>query len=262
MLLRTVEEIRSAAEDQGFVVFYGWAQPDEGKSIDWDQEHGGGWKNFLKCAKSLDIKSLYLHWVTFSQSHFDDALKTDQGDSVVRDPEIQKYNQEVENYRHNIGLTNHIDLAFLQGGLVHICEIYADWFDAFLELTTEDEEGVTQKRIDNTPLIHEWGRKLAVHPKYGNCKSNDDREYLLQSLSGENFARLPHWEIVRHAESVYNFEIKEAVNQELREKVRALKGQGFNINAIALELGISRHRVEGLLGGMKQPVRPPVVPKE
>jgi orotate phosphoribosyltransferase-like protein len=51
------------------------------------------------------------------------------------------------------------------------------------------------------------------------------------------------------ADSIYQFEIKPKEEQRLRTEARRLREQGLNINAIAVNLGISKDRVSGLLSG-------------
>jgi hypothetical protein len=72
------------------------------------------------------------------------------------------------------------------------------------------EEG----RIDSA-LVSQWSRQLAGHPKYGSCKSDDQREFLLEQLTGENFTKIPLWTIIRRAETIYQFEMKDKEKETL-----------------------------------------------
>lgn len=255
LLLGVVEEIRTHAEEEGFIVFYREECAGGSKdTFNWHEEHGGDWKRFLACAKAMAVRTVYLSWLPFEGWQVDDALEDVAlpGDetSERKKAELEAYNQQVETYREKVGLTAVIELAFVAEAVFHICEITADWFRAFEELTTEEEgrgeEIEKEKKVDKA-LVYEWAGKLASHPKYGSCKSDDQREYLLEKLAGEEYEKLPLGDILRRAETVYQFEVRPEVEERLRDQARALRKQGLNMSAIALKLGISANRVSGLL---------------
>lgn len=254
-LLKTVEQILDHAESDGFVIFYGWAHGSKENTVYWNEEHGGDWKKFLGSAKSLGAKVVYLNWAPFEEFQVDEALEdvgpevSDKGGSEAS-AEIEEYNNEVQKYREKVGLTAIIDLAFVLDGVFHIYQLNLDWFRTFEELTAEEEEGdkgeLAEEKVDKA-LVDKWARELASHPKFGSCKNDEDREYLLEDRAGDEFEKLPIGDILRRAETLYRFEVRPKQEELLREQARTLRKQGLSMNAIALKLGISRDRVSGLL---------------
>ena len=97
------------------------------------------------------------------------------------------------------------------------------------------------------PLVNKWASALANHPKFGICKTTDQREYLLEQLAGEDYEKLPIGEILRRAETLYVFEARPKQEEEMQKQARELRKQGLNLSAIAQKLGISRDRLSGLL---------------
>jgi hypothetical protein len=249
-LLTTVEEIRAEAEKLGFTVFYGWAHGNDETTVYWNPEHGGSWKDFLACGKSLDVRILYLSWAPFEEFQIDDALEELGRNSVgPESPGSNSLVGEIEGYRKQVGLTATVDMAFKADGILHICEIQADWFkefEAITDKTAEEKAAIKEQPVDKV-LVNQWAEKLATHPSYGTCKSNDQREYLVEKLAGKEYDTLPLGHIMGRAETIYQFEVKPEVEKQLREQARVLREQGLNMNAIALRLKVSKERISGLL---------------
>ena len=250
-LFKTIEEIVAHTKEEGFVTFYGWAHGGKENTVHWNEEHGGDWKRFLESAKALGVRAVYLNWAPFEEFQVDEALadvSVDQESEASR-TEIEEYNQQVEKCREKVGLTEIIDLTFVVDGVFHIYQLAADWFTAFEELIAEEEleeHEPLEKPVDK-PLVNKWASMLANHPKFGSCKNDDQREYLLEQLTGEDYETLPLGEILRRAETLYVFEVRPKQEEGLRKQAREFRKQGLNMNAIAQKLGISRDRVSGLL---------------
>jgi len=251
-LLDLTKEIRDHSASLGLTVFYSLVPEDEAHAVYWIEEHGGDWKNFLQCAKALDTRIVYLSWEPFEESEVDDALA--QVDESNRDQDADESQRgsaraQIESFRKKAGLTAFVDIGFSIGGISHIYRKFPEWFDSFQELTADEPDEVHdagEERIDST-LVSKWARQLASHPKYGSCKSDDQREFLLEQLAGEDFAKIPLWPTIRRAETIYQLEMKGKEEERLSSQAQELRNQGLNMNAIAKRLGISRDRVSGLL---------------
>lgn len=86
LLATTIAQIRELAKSLGLTIFYSSVPNDERRTVHWDEEHGGDWKNFLECAKSTGTRILYLHWEAFVESEVDEALaalNNDSGESQI-----------------------------------------------------------------------------------------------------------------------------------------------------------------------------------
>lgn len=146
-------------------------------------------------------------------------------------------------------MTASIELAFINDGISHLYYKAADWIAAFEELNNADANTDDAEDFDNgdskadPAVVKKWARELASHPKYSSCRSDDQREFVLEQLAGEDIGSLPLWPILRRAETIYLMEIKEKEKESQAAKARSLRDQGFNMNAIAKELHISRDRV-------------------
>jgi hypothetical protein len=260
-LLEKAEAIVNAAKGRGLVVFYGWAHGANQKTVDWNEEHGGDWEKFLDCAKAVGAKMVYINWAPFEEFQVDEALehleKTSSAVSGagIEQPAFVPSRSEVEAYRDKVGATAVIDVAFVHEDVVHVHQCFADWFQAFEELTEELEEDSNERedpfpeRVVDKVLVRKWASELANHAKFGAARSGDQREFLLETIAGSEIDSLPVGDILARADSIYQFEIKPQEEQRLRTEARRLREQGLNINAIAVNLGISKDRVSGLLSG-------------
>lgn len=257
VLLEKAKAIVSLANTQELVVFYGWAHGSDHKTVDWNEDHGGDCAKFVECAKAVDAKLLYLNWAPFEEFQIDEALEhrektiTAGNKLSVEQPDTVPSRREIEAYRDRVGLTAVIDLAFVHEDIVHIYQCFADWFEAFQELTdgldSDENEGRFPERVVDKALVRKWASQLASHPKFGMTRSGDQREFLLESIAGTEIDMLPVGDILARADSIYQFEIKPTEEERMRGKARELREQGLNINAIAVKLGISKDRVSGLL---------------
>lgn len=253
-LSRTVEEIRQAASSAGLHIFFGWLAEYEGPSVHWNEDHGGDWKPFLECAKSLNVKAVYLNWAPFEQFQVDGALSEIESDLAESDglnvetESIRKRLNQVGEFKAKVGLTSIIDLAFVADGTVHIYQETADWFDKFEDLRPEDEdESFEKERPADKATVDRWARALAGDPKYIGCKDSGQRAYLLEKIAGDQLPKLPTYEILSRAETIFQVEFRPGAEEKLSDEIRHLRERGLNVNAIALRLGISRDRVSGLL---------------
>jgi hypothetical protein len=261
VLLEKAKAIVSLASTQELAVFYGWAHGTDQKTVDWNEEHGGDYAKFLECAKAVDAKLLYLNWAPFEDFQIDEALEHRErtitpGDKLgVGQTDTVPSRREIEAYRDRVGMTAVIDLAFVHENIVHTYQCFADWFEAFQELTdglemdADENEGHFPERVVDKALVSKWASQLANHPKFGMARSGDQREFLLESIAGTEIDTLPVGDILARADSIYQFEIKPTEEERMRAKARELREQGLNINAIAVKLSISKDRVSGLLSG-------------
>ena len=260
-LLEKVETIVNAAKGQGLVVFYGWAHGTDQKTVDWNGEHGGDWEKFLECAKAAGARMLYINWAPFEDFQIDEAVGhlertiTAGSGASIEQPASVPSRREIETYRDRVGVTAVIDLAFVHEDIVHIHQCFADWFQAFEELTEGLEED-SDEREDSFPehvvdkaLVKKWASQLANHAKFGAARTGDQREFLLESIAGAEIDTLPIGDILARADSIYQFEIKPKEDERLRIEAGRLREQGLNLSAIALKLGIPKDRVSGLLSG-------------
>jgi len=257
-LLGVVENIVSAAKGRGLLVFYGWAHGTNQKSVDWNEEHGGNWEKFLECAKAVEAKLLYLNWAPFEEFQIDEALEHLEKSIASRagkgtEPDSLPSSRDIEAYRDEVGVTAVLDLAFMHGDVVHIYQCFADWFQAFKDLTealesdSDATEDLFPERVVDKALVRRWASELANHAKFGVARTGDQREFLLETIAGSEIDNLPVGDILARADSIYQFEIKPKEEDRQRTEARRLREEGLNINAIAVRLGISKDRASGLL---------------
>jgi hypothetical protein len=251
-LSKTVEAICKEAESNALQIFYGYlAEESKVPSVHWNTEHGGGWKKFVECAKAFDGHVLYINWFPFEQFQIDESVSalesaSEDGDE---DEETTKQMNQLRAFQSKVGITCVIDLAFLADGVVHIFQETADWFDEFSDLVPDDDdddEAEEPKPINKSDL-RRWATALASDPKY--CTSTQ-REYLLQQIAGVEFPRLPAYQILHEAETIYQMEFKQAAEEKLANEIQEMRNKGFNLKAIGMKLGISQGRVSGIVSLM------------
>jgi hypothetical protein len=253
-LSKTVEEIRQAAKSDGLCVFFGWLAEGKLPTDHWNEEHGGGWKPFLECAKSLKADAVCLNWPPFELFQVDDAVSETElklGENGGLDDEtrtIRKRLDQISEFKTKVSLVCVIDLAFVTDGVGHIYQKTADWFREFEDLLPDDsDEEEEEKRPADKATVNKWATILASDPKFLISKDSKGREYLLEKIAGEEFPKLPTYEILSRAEANFQVEFRQAAEARLADEIRTLRGQGLNVNAIAPKIGMSRHHVSGLL---------------
>ena len=258
-LLEVTGAIVKAAKGHGLVVFYGWAHGTSQKTVDWNEDHGGDWERFLDCAKAVGAKLVYVNWAPFEEFQVDEAVEhleksIGAGSAVgIEKADSVASRREIEAYRDKVGVTAVIDLAFVHEDIVHIHQCFADWFQAFEELTggleeDSDESGDSfPEHVVDKALVKKWASELASHAKFGAARTGDQREFLLEKIAGGEIDTLPIGDILARADSIYQFEIKPKEDERLCIEAGRLREQGLNLSAIAMKLGISKDRVSGLL---------------
>lgn len=91
--------------------------------------------------------------------------------------------------------------------------------------------------------MNKWATALASNPKYFTSKH---REYLLEQIAGGELSKLPLYEILRRAETIFDNDYRQTVETQRVEQIRHLREKELNLDAIALSLGLPRARVAGL----------------
>jgi hypothetical protein len=142
--LKKLEEIRKETEGGGTQIFYGHlAEHSNVPTVHWNEENGGDWKKFLVRAKALSPQILYMSWAPFEQFQIDEAiskLESQITEDEEEDKETNKLLSEVRAFHSKVGITCFIELVFIANGVMHIYEESPDWFDEFVDLTSEDED--------------------------------------------------------------------------------------------------------------------------
>lgn len=255
-LSEAAEEIRQCAKSGGLPVFFGCLAKYNGPTMEWDEKHGGGWKGFLECAKTLGVKVVYLTCVPFEQSVLDEAVSkleselAESGGAEGESEAIRRRLDQVRELTAKIGSTCMIELAFVADGVLHICQKAAQWLQEFRDLLpTDGNEDASRKQESpaGKATVDKWATALASDPRYIGCRGYEEREFLLEKIAGNEFQEVPVPEVLSRAETVFHVEFRQAAEEKLASEVRRLREQGLNLNAIALKLGISRDRVSGLL---------------
>jgi hypothetical protein len=249
---KKVEDIERAAKAAGLQIFYGWLGEESSvPSAHWNGTSGGSWDNFLACAKIAGANILYLNSAPFEQTQVDDAIEqierevAESEDKEDVSSETNELITQIREFEAKVELICVIDLAFVAGGVIHIYHEGAEWFDDFVRLLPgEDEDDADDEEVrpDKT-VVDKWANDLAGHPNYVTAK---DRRYLLEKIAGEGFQRLPVYEILNRADTVFEAQFRPAAEQKLSEEIGTLREQGLNLEQIAVRLGISRNRVSGL----------------
>jgi hypothetical protein len=247
-LLKQVEDIRGFLAAAKIPLFFASLSGHEGGSVYWDEALGGDWKEFLAAAKLMGARGVYLNWERFEEAQLTDALRTIEA-GFVNSSGMEVKVKDGEKFGANIGLTAVVEMAFMVDGVAHWYEHVADWFKEFEELTEEAEssdEDEFGKSVDKV-AVHKWASELANDPRYRTCKTNDQREYLLERIAGDELGDLPVYEVVSRAETIFQLEIKPALDDRLSEEARALRKKGMTLSGIAQKLGLPKDKVSGML---------------
>jgi hypothetical protein len=248
-LRRTAQDMIRYAREAGLVLFYAVLGDGEHDLL-WINEQGGSWEEFIKVAVEAGAKVLYMSWAPFEEFQVDEALEAARRraeSSESFDPELEK---KIERFRDRVGLVALIELGFYLGGIRHVYRLTPEWFDAFEDLVSaveedEEEEDEESEEVD-MGVVRQWATTLASHPRFGRCKTYGQRKYLLETLAGGAYEKLPVEDIVSRAEAIYAVDILPGEEERLRGEIRRLREKGLPLSVIAVKLGISRDRARAL----------------
>jgi|GEM_PF-2390307 hypothetical protein len=208
-LLQTIEDIRHHAQQAGLAIFY-TVLGDREDDLLWINEQGKGWENFINVAVAAGVKVLYMSWAQFEEFQVDEALEAARAraeSAESYDPDLER---KIERFRDKVGLIAEIELGFYLQDTMHVYRLYPEWFDAFEELVSALEEDEEEEELPpevRRNRLRKWALALASHPKFSACRGDDERKYLLETIAGEEYEKLPVEDIVRRAEVIYTFEV-------------------------------------------------------
>ncbi|HEV2488766.1 MAG TPA: hypothetical protein VGT03_03075 [Candidatus Acidoferrales bacterium] len=256
-LAKTKDDLIRAAEKEGVVIFFG-AYPSEGvHEINWNTQLKDDPSTFVKVAKQMGARTLYLNWIVFSQEELEDAkFEESEEDGVLSDSELE-YNSSLTEFNRYLGAMASVRAGFFADGIFHIFEQETEWYEEFGELVAEAEDenadgGLEREReVELSPESLSWAEKLAHHPSFRKATGWAQRKYLLKKLAGEEIEKLPVADVISHAESIYEVDVRPVEEGHLAEQVLEMRKAGKSIVAIAGKLDIPRGQVERLLGKLE-----------
>ncbi|MBI3670869.1 MAG: hypothetical protein HY237_13950 [Acidobacteria bacterium] len=252
-LLKTKEKLLLAIKEQGLTTFLGAYPSESVPEIHWNSDLEPDPAVFVSTAKSLGAQVIYVNWVVFSEDELEEASVEQLEGSD--DPSAREHKETVSEFKRYIGTVASVRAGFFLHGVFHAFEREAEWYEEFGMLIAEDEPDELSEHRREPELSEEalgWANKLASDPKFGSLKGWDEQCYLLSKLAGDESKRLAVSDIVRHARTIYNVELREKDEQALVERIRDLRAKGLSLVAIAGKTGLSRERVSMLLAKLEE----------
>jgi hypothetical protein len=135
-LSRLFEEIKTAAVEQGLLVFPGYIGED--LPTVWWQGDRDDWFGFLMIAKAEGARTIFLGRAVLEAEDLQDMAewleeKAGPGSTNGNRARIK----ELERY---IGGTGEVRLGYIKDGIAFLLQHRAEWYDEFLELLAEAQE--------------------------------------------------------------------------------------------------------------------------
>lgn len=245
-------DVKPAIEARGFNVFPGPLNPGGGPFVEWPPSPSVD--DFLEVATTLAAGVVYT-WA-FRYGPDDAALLSAE---LLDDPdeEVQALLSEASS---RVGQIHMISVGFAVGGVAHLWEATADWYD--------DLEARRRRRVADAGVLREaevslreaeWVKKLADDLKFQSAKSNDSRhrvalalfpelDELSKDLTNPNTRWLAH-RVVRQAWDLYEAEIKpEQERQIARDARRLMETEELSKVDAAARFGMGETRLRRILG--------------
>ncbi len=238
-----VDAIREYCAQKGLVVFPGWLSGRQVHKVDWEASQEDEWQAFLDAAATLGVRMIYLSAYRFTLSRLEEA-KT--GWVGAGDPE-----SSLQEFRARVGQTAWFEIGFFLGSIYHSYTRAATWYDSFGDLTREEGGITSSQQVGAQPdVIDKWAEALAKHQRFPECTDWSQRQALLMSIAGDEFARLRPGQgikkIIERARQYYFITVKPQNDEKLRIEARALREQGMTLTEVAGRLGVSRDKIRRL----------------
>lgn len=259
-LNETKEQLISAMKQAGVPTFLGTYPSESVPEILWNSELEPDPSNFVRLAKALGAKVLYLSWLVFTDNDINNAMATEPTEESTNQEDFstKEYNEKVKEFAQYVGSVASVRAGFFLDGVFHVFEREAEWYEEFGGLIGSEEPGETSENGQDPKLSKEalaWAEKLASDPRFGTLDTADQQRYLLRKLAGDEYENLPVSAIVKNAATIYEVDIRpveeEREKKEQLRQIQTLKSQGKSILAIAGKLGLPRDRVSMLLASLE-----------
>lgn len=135
-LSRLFEEIKSAAAQQGLLVFPGYIGED--LPTIWWQGDRDDWLGFVMIAKAEGARTILLGRAVLEEEDLQDLaewLEEKAGPGSTNGDRARI--KELERY---IGSTGEVRLGYIKDGVAFLLQHRAEWYDEFLEILAEAQE--------------------------------------------------------------------------------------------------------------------------
>jgi hypothetical protein len=131
------DEILRFLEASEFAVFRGHAGAlDEMPIITWDSESFPDYRMFLDAAHRSGERIVIFVAATFDEEDITD-VEADVALSGLEHDHIRGIEQRLRPFRHHVGKTCFIQIAFDHRSRLYVYELQPDWYGEYLELTDE-----------------------------------------------------------------------------------------------------------------------------
>jgi len=241
----------------------------ENRSVYWPSDRG--FRQFLELARSLDKKILYAGKRTFEVTDIEDLLATfsikatilwpdDENDSDVLEPSIfpERDDYEIVDFIHDatlyVGRPFQYSVEWVHDGIVHSHWRLADWYshlmDEVANLGSIIEQRVLEEAKNKEEEMEVIARQVA---KDCDFQSRPNKQLRVKLIKVSFPALKPHeaYHIERSAWSIYREEILPEREKAIVEKADSLLKSGDSLNDIAHKLGMTRGKLQRLIGKYK-----------
>jgi hypothetical protein len=207
-------------------------------SVYFKSDSGTDIQNFTNLIEALSGKVLFYASLFFSEDNFSECADYI---SKLDDEEIQTDFLRLKPFINKI---LRFELYFIQGGCVYAFENSVDEAHLYENIKYEmiDSVGYEQLNELSQEKALELGRIFANDVQFVSAKNRTQRVFLAKKLLPDltEFDGNAYDKIVRISETIYEMEVKPLREQQLFEKIQALKKEGKTKVSISQLLKISK----------------------
>lgn len=129
-LTGTYEDIFAFTQGVGLRRFPGYV-PDEMPSVLWEGDNpSDGWKDFVELARASGAAFLTINTQQIDAEDVDFLLAELRRSHAGRSEDLEMARE----LRHHIGRVGYVQLGFPHHGVMFLCELSTDWYEAYKSL--------------------------------------------------------------------------------------------------------------------------------
>jgi len=206
--------------------------------------------DFLQALSQAPVSALVVHAVRLTRDDWQD--KIDELEDAET-PEDKARLRQVLDCENLIDCVRCIGLeAFVETPkLVLKFALFANWHNVFSDNNSSfpcAEEQYEREDPRTSPRVEELARRVAIDPRFAAAKKQADKQYVAKTvLRGEEIGAGVLFHIAQQAASIFELEIKPALDEELAKKVNSLRRAGQSPADIAKSLKLTSREVNRLL---------------
>jgi hypothetical protein len=248
----TLDDILNSIEGwcktNGISVFYSDAT-EEDSGILWDKKTDEDWKKFLEVQKNADSKILILNILKNEIQDLEDEIKELQGQ--LEGPELQEFEDALKVLRKNEANVVSFELGFYYNNKCYRYIESSPWSNEYNTVMDylNDSDDIVENKLEGiaiNPRAEEYIKKITENKQYLSASNllqrADIASHILLQEGIEGTTEV--FRITKRAEAIFTLEVKPKLDEERKNLVLRLKGEGWNKKQTMAKSGLGETIVD------------------